>query len=153
MQKMTERCIDAAVQTLQENPHFNADDVEFNTFTEEFQTTYDITTFMDGVKEPFKAMAEIHDRAIELIIENDLDAYQSTLDEFNLVWCDVGRSVCENEWSTIVEKVERDKFATILIDLLRKKPKTSILKEFFEYKKINPTMKHAEFVRMWRESN
>ena len=105
---MNYRCINSAVQTLQENPHFDAETLEFETFAtnEEFTTTEHIADFMFGVRSPFTAMAEVHDRAIEIIKEYGLDDNQSTIDEFNLVWYDVGRWVCENEWPTILARVE-----------------------------------------------
>lgn len=112
-QKMNQLCIDEAVRFFQDNPDLFTehvglcDDIEDLIFNDDaFTTIQHVTDFVDDVENPTRAMVEMDDYAIELIEENHLDMNQTMIDKFNLIWYDIGRWICENDWESVVEQYE-----------------------------------------------
>jgi hypothetical protein len=105
---METMCIDKAVRFFQDNPelfteHPGLCDIESLLFHDDaFTTIQDMTYFVADLDNPARAIIEMDDYAIELIDENNLCGNQSMIDKFNLIWCDIGRWICENEWESVV---------------------------------------------------
>jgi hypothetical protein len=112
-QKMNQLCIDEAVRFFQDNPELFTehpglcDDIESLLFGDDaFTSIQDITDFVADLDNPTRAMVEMDDYAIELIHEHHYSGIHTMIDKFNLIWCDVGKWICENEWDSVVEQYE-----------------------------------------------
>jgi len=112
---MNQLCIDKAVSFFQDNPELFTehpglcDDIESLVFHDDaFTTIQHMTDFVADLENPTRAIIEMDDYAIELIDELDLCGNQSMIDKFNLIWCDVGRWICENEWEAVVEQYKKN---------------------------------------------
>lgn len=115
-QKMNQLCIDQAVRFFQDNPELFTehvglcDDIESLLFGDDaFTTIQHMTDFVADLDNPTRSMVEMDDYAIELIDDNNLCGNQSMIDKFNLIWCEVGRWICENDWESVVEQYEATK--------------------------------------------
>ena len=112
-QKMNQLCIDEAVRFFQDNPELFTehpglcDGIETLLFgNDAFTSIQDMCDFVADLDNPTRAMIEMDDYASEIIEVNGLYPHQSMMDKFNLIWCDVGEWICENEWDSVVEQYE-----------------------------------------------
>jgi hypothetical protein len=111
---MNQLCIDRAVRFFQDEPELFTehvglcDDIESLLFGDDaFTTIQDITDFVADLENPTRSIIEMDDYAIHLNDELNLCGNQSMIDKFNLIWCDVGRWICENEWEAVVEQYKK----------------------------------------------
>ena len=113
-QKMNQLCVDEAVRFFQDNPELFTehvglcDDIEDLIFGDSaFNSIKDITDFVADLENPTRAMVEMDDYAIELVDGFCLGMNSSMIDKFNIIWFDVGRWICENDWESVVEQYKQ----------------------------------------------
>ena len=113
-QKMNQLCVDEAVRFFQDNPELFTehvglcDDIEDLIFNNDaFTSIQDMCDFVADLENPTRAMVEMDDYASEIIEVNSLYPHQTMIDKFNLIWCDVGRWICENDWESVVEQYKQ----------------------------------------------